>query len=273
MASSGAFSNSVRVGRSLQRKTRALTVKGDSLFPAVIPRKPVSAAGAFTMPAAHGAFTYTGQTTVLWRSRNSPAGLGTFTFTGQAVNLKHGYNVTSSVGSFNLNGQAVTFVRPRIVSAGLGSFNHNGQAVTLARSRLMSSSVGTFAFTGQVVNLLYGAAGKTLAASLGSFSLSGQVVALKIGRVVLEGLGSISVNGQAVGSVRSYRMPIYATAYVEPGWVDPGYTADPPTFSVTAQSVGLLGPPAPPEIIYNLSTGMLEIVVTSTSGLKFVINL
>lgn len=151
------------------------------------------AAGAtnYTLTAAKGTFTLTGQAANLKAARTLPAAAGSFTLTGQAANLRTAKTVTASPAAFTLTGQAATLRRSLSLTAATGSFILGGQTVSLKVARVLSASAGSFTFAGQAATLTYtpGTTNYTLIAETGVFTLTGRDAAL---------LYSGSSGGQAV---------------------------------------------------------------------------
>lgn len=98
-----------------------------------------SASGAYTISAAQGSFSLSGQASALLAARLLPASPGTFTLTGEAA----------------------TLAAQRIISAGQGSFALAGQSATLTysggspASYSLTAAAGAFALSGQDAALTY----------------------------------------------------------------------------------------------------------------------
>lgn len=116
------------------------------------------------------------------------AAKGTFTLTGQAANLKAARTLPAATGSFTLTGQAAGLITAKSLTASAGSFILGGQTVSLKVARVLSASAGSFTFTGQAVTLTYtpGTINYTLIAETGVFTLTGQDAALLYAPVVTE---------------------------------------------------------------------------------------
>lgn len=149
----------------------------------------------YTISAAQGSFTLTGQAAALTVQRKIVAAQGSFTLTGQTVALKFGHVLAAAQGSFSLTGQSVTLSAQRKITAAQGSFALTGQAVALQYSRIMAAAQGSFTLTGQAVAFWRGV---SLSAGQGSFTLSGQSVALSAQRKITAAQGSFSLSGQTV---------------------------------------------------------------------------
>ena len=166
------------------------------------------------------------------------AAQGSYTLTGQAANLLQGYLVTAAQGSYSLTGQAATFSRTYIVVAGQGSYSLTGQAAALSQGYGFQAEQGSYALTGQAANLL---TAQILTAAQGSYSLSGQTVDLRKGRTLTADQGSYSLSGQAVAFGRVYVMAAGTGSYSLTG-VDAGLSVPAvPTPEPTPEPVGAGG--------------------------------
>lgn len=177
---------------------------------------------AYTLAAAQGSFSLTGQATNLLSGRKVTAAQGSYAVNGQTVALAHGYKVTASQGSFSLGGQAVTLTSQRKLTATQGSYALNGQsgnllaghrlaaaqgayslggqAVNLLAGHLLAAAQGSYAVNGQAVALIFtpGAGAFTLVAAQGGFALSGQPVALLAAHLLAAAQGGYALNGQPI---------------------------------------------------------------------------
>jgi hypothetical protein len=112
-----------------------------------------AAGGAtYTLTAAQGSFSLSGQASTLQAARLLTAAQGSFTLTGQAATLKAARLLTAAQGSYTLTGQDATLTYTGAATytlvAAQGSFALTGQAATLKASRVLSSAFGSFALTG-----------------------------------------------------------------------------------------------------------------------------
>ena len=198
---------------------------------------PVVAAG-YTLPAAQGSYTLTGQSVGLKATRKITAAQGSYSLTGQSANLEHGRRLAAAQGSYALTGQAAALKADRTMAAAQGSYTLSGQDVTLTYTplggytltaaqgsytltgqtvaltiaRALSAAQGSYTLTGQTVGLLHG---RKIAASYGSYSLSGQAAGLKIARLLTADSGIYVYTGQAAGLV--YSAPVAYLSGV-PSW-------------------------------------------------------
>ncbi len=115
----------------------------------------------YTLTAATGVFTLTGNAAGLRVSRKITAGTGSFTLTGNAAGLIAGRKLSAATGSFTLTGNSVNLVYTPIggptytLAAGTGSFVLTGNAAGLRVSRKITIGTGAFVLTGNPVNLVY----------------------------------------------------------------------------------------------------------------------
>jgi len=126
------------IGPALSAETtRQLTSNPWQLFePEQIVVKAGAAGGGptYTLTAATGTFTLTGQSANLKVSRKLTAATGTFSLTGISANLVYTpvsgatYTLTAQTGVFNPTGQAAAFKVSRKLTAGTGVFYFVGNA-------------------------------------------------------------------------------------------------------------------------------------------------
>ena len=77
------------------------------------------------------------------------AAVGAFTLTGQAATLTTSKQLTADVGAFTLAGQSATFRVTRVTTGGVGSFALTGKDATLRAGKTLIGGVGAFALTGK----------------------------------------------------------------------------------------------------------------------------
>lgn len=115
--------------------------------------------GAYTLTAAHGAYTLAGQTVNLRAARQLAAGTGTYALTGQNVLLRVSRQVAAGTGSFALSGQSVGLYRGRVpLVASVGNFALSAQDANLLAARLVTMEPGIYTLAGRDVGLSYSAA-------------------------------------------------------------------------------------------------------------------
>jgi len=126
---------------------------------------------AVGMPTTQGAYTLTGQDQTL--AVGMPAAQGTYTLTGQAQTLKQGKGIAATQGVYTLTGQAQG-LNPSLLSTE-GSYNVTGSAVTLTKTKPITAVSGTYTLTGQAQTL-----NKTLSivATKGAYTLTGNATVL-----------------------------------------------------------------------------------------------
>lgn len=124
------------------------------------------------------------------------AAQGSYSLTGQAAGLRASRSLTAAQGSYSLNGQAATLRKSYPLVAAQGSYSLTGQPAGLAVARVITAAQGSYALTGIAANLVYG---KTLAAEQGTYSLSGQAAGVRLARVMAASQGSYTLSGQPAG--------------------------------------------------------------------------
>ncbi len=143
----------------------------------------VGASGSpFSLVAANGSFTHTGQNASLVIAGRTTGDLGTFTFTGRDVGLNYSAGgaktLVSSQGSFSFTGQEIGFdyavpfselqytltgqnvtltvtLAAKILTAAHGSFTHTGQTAGLAFNHGTTGALGSYTLTRVNATLTY----------------------------------------------------------------------------------------------------------------------
>jgi hypothetical protein len=129
------------------------------------------------------------------------AASGTLSLSGQATGLEAGRLLTAANGTVSLSGQAAALTAGRSLTAASGTLSLSGQAAGLLVSRALTAAQGTITLAGQAAALNYG---YTLIAAQGTISLSGQAAGLAVSRQLTAAQGTLSLSGQAVGLYRGF---------------------------------------------------------------------
>lgn len=196
----------------------------------------------YTITAAQGSYTLTGQAATFARTYIVVAAQGSYTLSGQTANTLQGYLVTADQGSYSLTGQAATFSRTYILVAGQGSYSLSGQDAAFSQGYGLIAEQGSYALTGQSATLLQT---HILTAAQGSYSLTGQAADLRKGRTLTADFGSYALSGQNVSFGRIYIMPAAQGSYSLTGVsADLSVPAPTPTPEPVTPTVGAGGGPA-----------------------------
>lgn len=174
----------------------------------------------YTLTAAQGTFSLTGQATALIAARKLVSAQGSFSLTGQTTNFRKGYTLSASQASFSLSGQTAIFQATRKLTAAQGSYALTGQSTALKAGRKLSADQASFTLTGQ--NTLF-TKGFRLTASSGVFSLTGQALNFLRGLRLTANQASFTLTGQTANLVKSYVLQ-----------------ASQATFNVTGQTASLI---------------------------------
>lgn len=164
----------------------------------------ISGGGAsYTLTAAQGSISLTGQAVTLRAARKLTAAQGSISLTGRTVGLAVGRKLTVATGSFAVTGQSARLVLDRSLPAAAGSFNLTGQDANLVygpagTDYTLAAATGSFTLAGQAATLR---AARRLAASAGSFALTWQDVVLKYGRKIAAAQGSFVLTGNDAGLI------------------------------------------------------------------------
>lgn len=155
------------------------------------------AVSGYTLTAAQGSFSETGQTAGLLVKRTVAAAQGSFSETGQTAGLLVSRTVGAAQGAFALTGQAATLtvagVGAYTLSAAQGAFALTGQEAGLRAARMVGAAQGSFALTGQAAGLR---AARLIGAVQGAFTLAGQAAGLLAARMVGAVQGAFTLAGQ-----------------------------------------------------------------------------
>jgi hypothetical protein len=148
----------------------------------------------YTLSAAPGSFTLSGQAATLSVQRKLAAAAGSFTLAGQSASLSIQRRLTAGAGSFALTGDSATLSVGRRLTTGAGTFTLAGAAASLSIQRRLPAAAGSFALTGQPASMHVG---RVLSAGAGAFTLTGQPAALSIQRRLTAGAGVFTLTGMA----------------------------------------------------------------------------
>ena len=151
-------------------------------------------AASYTITAALGSLSETGQIASLLFGRKVTSAQGAFSEFGQLAGLYRGFPLTAAQGSFAETGQSANLLFKRLASAAFGSFVETGQTAGLLFARILSIAQGAFAETGNATTL---SRGFPITAAFGAFAETGQVADLRQGRRISMVQGSFAETGSA----------------------------------------------------------------------------
>lgn len=163
-----------------------------------------SETGAYTLVAAQGSYSLSGQAAGLRASRILTAAQGSYSLTGQDAALRKTYPLIAAQGSYSLNGQSANLVVTRVLAAAQGSYALTGQAANLVYGKTLTAAQGAYSLTGQDAALRVT---RTMVAGQGSYNLSGQAANLFAARQVTAEQGAYSLTGMAAGLLYSGASP------------------------------------------------------------------
>jgi len=106
---------------------------------------------AYTITAAQGSYTFTGQAATITSARKIAAAFGSFVLTGIDAAFSLGHGIVAAVGLFTLTGQAAIITSARKITAAVGSFTLTGIAASFIRGVRLVAAVGTFGVTMQSI--------------------------------------------------------------------------------------------------------------------------
>jgi hypothetical protein len=151
---------------------------------------------AFTLSAAQGTYSYTGQAAAFLVGTVLASAQGSYSYTGQAAGLSAAYIMPADAGSYSYSGQAAALLAGSLMTADAGVFSYTGQDASLTYGRIMPAAQGSYSYTGQPVTFTL-AMSVTLSAVHGVYSYTGQAAALGVTSRLIAAMGSYSYIGQA----------------------------------------------------------------------------
>ena len=117
-----------------------------------------TAGSTYTLTAAQGSYTLSGQAAALAFGRLLTAAQGSYTLSWQAAVLTYDgttYTMTATQGSHALSGGDAVLTIGRLLTAAQGSYTLSGQALAVAVARLLTAAQGSYTLTGQAAALAY----------------------------------------------------------------------------------------------------------------------
>ena len=173
----------------------------------------------YTLTASGGAYTLTGQSATLLKSKVIVASGGSYTLTGQNATLAKNRVLTASGGSYSLTGQSANLARNRTLTASGGSYSLTGQSATLLKSKKIVASGGSYTLTGQNAVLTWTptSVNYTLTAQGGTYTVTGQSATLSRNRVMTAQGGSYTYTGQSASLNRNRTLTAQGGTYTYTG--------------------------------------------------------
>jgi len=115
----------------------------------------------YTLNAAAGAYTLSGQAATFTVARVLPAAAGAYVLAGQSATLRASRVLPASAGSYTLAGQDATLRAARTLPAAAGAYTLAGQDATLTYTPgpgayELPTDAGSYTFAGQDATLTYG---------------------------------------------------------------------------------------------------------------------
>lgn len=144
-----------------------------------------------------------------------PAAAGSFSMTGQAAGLRRQFRLLASAATFAMTGQAAGLRASRRLVAASATYALTGYAAALKKLRTLSAQAGSFAMTGNAATLRVS---RKLVAGAGSFAMSGQATGLKVTRRLVAGAGSFAITGADAALKAARRLVAESGAFVATYW-------------------------------------------------------
>lgn len=113
-----------------------------------------AASNAYTLPAAQGSYTITGNAAGLRVARRLATSAGAYSLTGNAAVLGVARRLIAAPGAYSITGSAANLVKgtvPRVLQAVGGSYVITGKPAALRAARRLQAAPGAYAITGFAV--------------------------------------------------------------------------------------------------------------------------
>lgn len=145
--------------------------------------KPITTT-AYTLTAAVGTFTYTGNAATLAHNMFLTAAKGAYAYTGIAATLAHNLFLVAAKGVYAYTGQSVVFNRAMHLIAATGAYTYTGFAAFVGFSThyLLTAATGAYSYVGQ--SIVFNRAMHLIAAT-GSYLYTGWAPVAFMGRVAV----------------------------------------------------------------------------------------
>lgn len=192
-------------------------------------KKAAAAGSTYTLTANGGAYSLTGTSASVLRSKKIVSTGGAYSLTGASAILKKSKVIVSTGGSYTLTGANINMVKGRVMTAQGGAYSLTGVSAVLQRSKRIVASGGAYTLTGAnavvsrnrkliatggvytltgtsaVLTWTPGATNYLLTAQGGAYSLGGGSAVLLRSKNIAASGGSYSITG---GSANIYRSKV-----------------------------------------------------------------
>jgi hypothetical protein len=150
----------------------------------------------YTLDAAAGSYTVSGQGTDLFAARILNAAVGTYAVSGLDSLLVSQRILNAATGSYVITGADALLVAQRMLAAGAGSYLITGADALLVAARVLNASPGSYAITGADAILLYTPVGAfDLLAEPGVYAITGANALNLAARIINAEPGIYNVSG------------------------------------------------------------------------------
>lgn len=152
----------------------------------------------YTLPAAAGSYSLSGNAIALRAARNLTAAAGTYALTGTAAALRISRTLAAAPGAYSLTGSAAALRTARALPAAPGSYALTGNAISMRATRRLPAGLGTYSMVGNAIAMFKTAAGaRTMVATPGSYAITGAAANLRTTRRVTAATGVYALTGYA----------------------------------------------------------------------------
>jgi lipopolysaccharide export system protein LptA len=153
-------------------------------------------AGAFTLTAEPGVYTYSGNNANVRFNRRIVADPGSYTYSGNNANVLFNRRLFADPGTYSYSGNNANIVFNRRLVADTGVYTYSGNDATLTYTTLgaytLTAEPGVYTYSGNNANVLFN---RVLIADPGTYSYSGNNANLVYARRLVADPGSYTYSG------------------------------------------------------------------------------
>lgn len=146
----------------------------------------------YTLAAAEGSFTLTGEPLALLRSYLGTLAQGAYTYTGYVISFTTGKVMDALYGAYTYTGETVSLARNLVATLAQGAYSLTGEAVSLLRSYVAPLAQGAYSLTGYTANLFKAI---IMALAQGAYTYTGEAAAFAKGFILSLAQGAYSLSG------------------------------------------------------------------------------
>lgn len=146
-----------------------------------VPTLTVKDYNAYTLTAASGTYSISGQPATILKSKLLTAASGSYSIAGQDATITYtapptGYTIVADYGTYSISGQPASILKGNVLTAGSGSYSISGQDASILKGNVLSAASGSYSIAGQDATITYTGTtpAYTLTADYGTYAITGQ---------------------------------------------------------------------------------------------------